>query len=900
MIGTKLASYEIMQPLGKGGMGEVYLAKDTRLDRDVAIKVLPDAMARNTERILRFEREAKLLASLNHSTIAQIYGFEESDGKKFLVLEYVEGDTLTDRLDEGPLLVEDALEFCEQVAEALEAAHEKGVIHRDLKPSNVMVKPDGTVKVLDFGLARAMQEGSSCTDIQMNSPTITADYTKPGVVLGTAPYMSPEQARGRQVDKRTDIWSFGVLLYECLTGQSLFHGETATDSMGAIMHREPDWTMLPPGTPPTVHLLLRRCLTKDRKRRLHDIADARIELEGAIEDPNSTSLGIASVALAARDARRRWPALIPWTLATVGILVAALSFWRPWVGREAPPEPQHLSITAPDGFEFHNYDISPDGLSIAYCMRSLDDEEEEDDVKYPLQLRHLNQPDPIAIRGTEGGHRPQFSPSGEWLAYTNGGDLFRVRLDGRPPMQIARREDFRRIHAWFSDDEFIITKNANELALLSANDGSIKPITQENDSPGMSFLFDATPTPIPNTLLTNTFRFGEGPMTRNLELFSLEKNSATSLIDNSWKAMLTPSDCLLFTRDESLLGVRFDAERGEVFGDVTALLAGVGDFRYVPTGTLLHGGQAGPNEDSTEIVLVSDETCVPAMPNAKKRDYQGFSISPDGRYITANVFSFDGGTPRIWLIDLDSGIEQPLTPADQPSTGGVWSPDGSRIAYSVINRMSIEVVPVDGSSEPEALFTSDSSAARLFVVAWPPGDSILLANRFKMAEDQSDIVLLSLQNEEIRTVLDSAATERVAALSPDGEVLAYWSDVSGDNQLYLQRIDLEKGLVGVRRRVVMRKTFRNCHWSQDGTALLGIDGDGQMWSASVSTEPELAVAPVEKLIDFTAFERLTYNQWAPLPNDQGFLFLRDESEDSKLTELHIVMNFQTMLDRALP
>ncbi|MCH8966274.1 MAG: serine/threonine protein kinase [Planctomycetes bacterium] len=305
MIGTKLASYEITRPLGKGGMGEVWLARDTKLDRDVAIKVLSETMVRDPERVLRFEREAKLLGSLNHSNIAHVYGFEESGGQRFLVLEFVEGETLADRLRRGPVPVDEALEIGEQIAAALEAAHEKGIIHRDLKPGNVMLKHEGQVKVLDFGLAKALADDPSGVS-DANSPTITADHTKQGVVLETAAYMSPEQARGKRLDKRTDIWSFGVVLFECLTGRSLFGGETVSDSIGAILHKDPDWTSLPGDTPPTVHLLVRRCLTKDSSKRLRDIGDARIELENAIADPTSSALGLAGLALRAAESRRQW------------------------------------------------------------------------------------------------------------------------------------------------------------------------------------------------------------------------------------------------------------------------------------------------------------------------------------------------------------------------------------------------------------------------------------------------------------------------------------------------------------------------------------------------------------------------------------------------------------------
>jgi len=286
---SSIAHYQITAKLGQGGMGEVYRAKDTKLDREVAIKVLPESFAQDRERLARFEREAKVLANLNHPNIAGIYGLEEVESSKALILELVEGEDLSTRLKRGPLSVEETLDVGKQIAEALEVAHGKGIIHRDLKPGNIKITDAGQVKVLDFGLAKtAVQEGVA---VDENSPTITANHTLPGTLLGTAGYMSPEQARGKAVDRRSDIWSFGVVLFECLTGQSLYKGETVTDSIGAILHKEPDWSSLPDATPPMLRLLLRKCLTRDRKQRLHDIADARIDIERAAADPDSSWMG---------------------------------------------------------------------------------------------------------------------------------------------------------------------------------------------------------------------------------------------------------------------------------------------------------------------------------------------------------------------------------------------------------------------------------------------------------------------------------------------------------------------------------------------------------------------------------------------------------------------------------
>ena len=340
--GAKLGPYEILAPIGAGGMGEVYRASDTRLDREVAIKVLPDLFSRDPERVARFQREAKVLASLNHPNIASIYGFEtdgdpqsstsQTPGQEpaprtaihFLVMELVEGDTLSERLKVGPMPVEDALSVGKQMAEALEAAHERGVIHRDLKPANVKVTPEGNVKVLDFGLAKAMTGGAELSQTEIaNSPTITADFTRPGTILGTAAYMSPEQARGKPIDKRTDIWSFGCVLYECLGGRKPFEGETATDMLAKILERDPDWDTLPTDTPPTVRALIQRCLQKDRRDRLRDIGEAWVVLNGALTGELS---GLALGSYETRVPVATWRRVLPWGLAA-SLVVALVGMW---------------------------------------------------------------------------------------------------------------------------------------------------------------------------------------------------------------------------------------------------------------------------------------------------------------------------------------------------------------------------------------------------------------------------------------------------------------------------------------------------------------------------------------------------------------------------------------------
>ena len=428
--GTKLAEYEILDPIGAGGMGEVYRARDTKLGREVAIKVLPEAFAENEERLARFEREARLLASLNHPNIATLYGFEQSNGVQFLVMELADGETLAERLRLGPMPVEDALPIFKQIAEAVEAAHEKGIIHRDLKPANIKVSSEGKVKVLDFGLAKTMSADPVKSEVS-ESPTITRDATATGVILGTAAYMSPEQARGKTVDKRTDIWAFGCCLYEALTGRMVFQGDTLSDTIAGILERDPNWKALPESTTPGVRVVLRRCLQKDANRRLHDIADARIEMEEALTEPPEPR---------AREARPEAPKKM-WLFAVVGALLLGTLAGGLFRARVDPsPAVTHLrmglrpatmlqSDTSYGRPRLTAFALSPDGREIVFSGTTGE--------QSMLYRRQLDRAEATPIAGTEDAVAPFFSPDGEWVAYFANGSLRRVRTAGGTPITIV-------------------------------------------------------------------------------------------------------------------------------------------------------------------------------------------------------------------------------------------------------------------------------------------------------------------------------------------------------------------------------------------------------------------------------------------------------------------------------
>ena len=446
--GTRLGVYEVTVKIGEGGMGEVYQARDTKLDRNVALKVLPEAFTTDPDRLARFEREAKVLASLNHPNIGSIYGLEESESVRALVLELIDGPTLADRIKQGPIPIDEALSIAKQIAEALEAAHEQGVIHRDLKPANVKVKDDGTVKVLDFGLAKAFQPDPEGDPSQ--SPTLIAAATQHGVILGTAAYMSPEQARGKTVDKRADIWAFGVVLFEMVTGRRPFEGRDVSEVLGGVLRLEPEWNALPGDTPPRVSTLLRRCLEKEPKQRVHDVADVRLAMAGGFE----TTVSAPSDSVVEPQLQvwqRPLPALV---VGLVLLFIGGLSVWilpRPDV---IPPDLMRFTLVPPDTAPMsrsldRDITIFPDGTQVVYGSRVGGEQQ--------LILRHLGEVIGTPLRGTGGGRGPFVSPDGEWVGFVSNDQrtLHKASTSGGPPVRLYDSPTRIAGASWGTDDQII-------------------------------------------------------------------------------------------------------------------------------------------------------------------------------------------------------------------------------------------------------------------------------------------------------------------------------------------------------------------------------------------------------------------------------------------------------------
>ncbi len=882
--------YEVTRELGRGGMGVVYLAHDPKLDREVAIKVLPEAFARDKERLLRFEREAKLLASLNHTNIAAIHGFEEADGKKFLVLEYVEGETLATRIKRGALPVDEALEVCKQIAEALEAAHEKGIIHRDLKPSNVMVKPDGTVKVLDFGLARAMADDSGSTSIAAESPTITADYTKPGVVLGTAPYMSPEQARGRPLDKRTDIWSFGVILYECLTGSMLFHGETASDSMGAIMHREPDWSALPAETPPTVQLLLRRCLAKDRRRRLQAIGDARVELEEA----RSAEELFAADTVQARS-NRRIVAALPWVFCCVLALVVFIILVRR--SDERAPQvvnsikksvltvPPNKSINwrgAQDSWSTVGFSqllaISRDGRRLILTVQegrrtSLYLKDEEDFV-------------PSKVTGTDDARGAFFSADGLWVGFLVENLMQKVRLPGGTAQPICEVNSSAFDATWL-DDGTIIYSSDHGLRRVSSDGVELQTLTTIDINAGVwGHHFPHVIVGTRSIIFTLTTDTGQ-----HAALLSLDDSSWRILKRHATDARYVEGDYLVFARNGELLASPYNPADPMTVGIESSIVRGVQTtpgqggavvhlFATSQTGVLMYAPRVDPPEPDA-LVWVDHEGNEEEIVREPGRWFHQ-RLSPNGERILFNSFTSDGMLD-LYIYDLQRDQFNRLT-RNGHTYDAEWSPDGRTVCFNSLDTQgrSAYLIPTDFSGPARKIV--DGLGARPHLCQWSDDGSTLV---FFDRSSRGGLWTTSPDGgEKPRELMNSPLGEAWAQISPDGRLIAYVGFDSGRRDIYVQAYPE----LGPRIRV-SKTGGGEPRWAHDSRTLYFREA-GKIFKASIATEPSLdvttvATLPIAGVYDSAASGHQHYD----LSADSTKFLMVKHGRRSRPTRVHIIENW---------
>ena len=766
--GTRIGNHEVVAPLGAGGMGEVYRARDTKLGREVALKILPATFTADPDRVARFRREAQVLAALNHPHIAQIHGLDEANDTQVLVLELVDGESLDKRIARGRLSIDEALRIAKQIAEALQAAHEKGIVHRDLKPANVALTSDGNVKVLDFGLAKAIEPTSGSSFDLTNSPTITTPMmTGVGVIVGTAAYMAPEQARGRAVDARTDIWALGCVLFEMVAGEPPFAGESVTDILAKVIERDPDWQVLPRATPPLLVRLLRRCLEKDPKRRLAAVADARFELEEAAISPSATEIGVPPA--------RSSSAIVAGTVAVL-VLVAGISTWG-WfhAARSATSTPLNgtyvvatLGVNGPDLAALTDrFALSPDGTLLAIV----------DGGRGGLLLRRTSDLDVTPIAGTPpDAYAPVFSPDGRWIAFRTDRGLMKIPTEGGKPSFLASGTDYFVNLTWGTDDRIRYPSLHNDaIRSVSANGG---PVETVSFGPHM---WVNRAVGLPNgRLLVSVMSEGER------QVAVRESNGTLRTLIAGWDARVTPTGYLLFSRPEgtswSIVAVPFDVNTATIAGVPTVLAHDV-PVRYAtpavasPAGDLFYVA-GGPRSDRRVVIVdrrgAEHDVAVP--PGA----WLGQSISPDGRRLALE--RWEGARRTIWTLALDTGALTQVTYLDD-TFSSAWMPDGKRIVFSqfpidpALRATSIWSVLTDGRGKIEPIAAQWDA----YPGAVSSDGRTLFYSANQSGQFEEDLVSVSLSGASPKPValLATPSSERVPMPSNDGRWLAYETNASG-------------------------------------------------------------------------------------------------------------------------
>src|SRR5882762_582884 len=790
LTGKRLGPYEILSAIGAGGMGEVYQAHDTKLGRDVAIKVLPEAFAHDPERLSRFQREAKMLAALNHSNIATIFGLEQFNSTSYLVMELVPGETLQQRIKrEGAIPIDEALAIAKQISEALEAAHEKGIIHRDLKPANVKVTPEGKVKALDFGLAKAFEGDKSGSD-PSNSPTLSQAATLQGVILGTAAYMSPEQARGKSVDKRTDIWAFGCVLYELLTGKQAFHGEDITEILAAIVKSEPDWSCLPETTPASIRLLLRRCLQKDNRLRLRDAGDAQIEIQDALTAPAVT------VAATAAPTTRGWRGRVAWAAAGVFVLTA-IAFAIGFVLR-TPNPPQQMRLIAEIGADASLYTafgpsaiLSPDGTRLAFLASGADQ-------KRRIYVRSLDQLQATALSGTENATDPFFSPDGQSIGFFADGKLKKISVQGGAAVTLCDVAN-ERGGSWGADGTIVFTPDLQvPLSKVSSAGGTPRPLTTLDKQTGE--ITQRWPQVLPGGKAV-LFASGTHPSSyedSDIVVYSMASGQRKTVQRGGLYARYLPSGHVVYIHEGALFAVPLDLKRLEVAGQPALILEGVvtaptnggAQFSFSETGNLVYveGRAGGQNVSIYWMDLQGKFMPLRETPGF----YYNLAFSPDGKRLALEIF--DGKRRDIWVYEWERDGLTRLTFAGELNENPIWTPDGQRIAYSSQEKggtINLWWIRADGAGDAQRLTESKSLH---YAGSWRPDGKVLAFSQQSPGATAFDILTLPIEGDEKlgwkpgdpKPFVNSAFSEREPTFSPDGRWLAYESNESGSYEVYVR------------------------------------------------------------------------------------------------------------------
>ena len=898
--GTRLGHYDVTALLGEGGMGQVWQATDTQLNRQVALKILPDAFAADPDRLARFTREAQILASLNHPNIAAIFGIEEAKGTRALVLELVEGPTLADRIAKGPIPLDEALPIAKQIAEALEAAHEAGVIHRDLKPANIKVREDGTVKVLDFGLAKALDPNPNADPSQ--SPTLTAAATQMGVIMGTAAYMSPEQAKGKTVDKRADIWAYGAVLFEMLTGKKLFDAGDVSEMLASVLIKDPDISSIGSHVPAHIRSVLRRCLVKDPKDRLRDIGDVRLAMTGAFETTVSAAAG-PTAGPRLQVWQRPWPVLA--TVVTA-VILSALTVWSltrpgvPPVTRFSIPVDRSLgaSLNSPVA-------LSPDGRTLVY--------QAQQDGVVRLYQRQMSQIEARPVRDTENAVAPFFSPDGTSVGFydISTATLERVSLAGGIATTLTSMTGFRGA-SWGPNGTIVFSSIGSGLRLVAEGGGTPEQIAEAQ--PGQNYL---DPAFVPNgdaVLFTVSFGLAQPSQ---IAVLSLDSREQRALLEGSSPRLL-PTGHLLFNRADGLWAVPFDVRRLEVTGEPVPVLEGIvnaediAQYAVSSDGTLVYVEGGGLAEAPRTLALV-DRTGAVERLDVPTNQYVAPRLSPDGRRLAVQT---DGDSSAIWTYDLagDSAIRQ-LT-LEGNNVRPLWTPDGDSLTFASDRDGSFSIYRqrADGSGVTERLTTADEGTAH-WPDAWSPdGNTLafrveeLTGGGFNAVDNARDLWTLSLENPGEPRVLSAVpypTLELGASFSPDGQWIVYTSGTAPfEFEVYVEPFPT----TGEKHKISQEQGVMPL-WSQAGDELFyrpvtqGPEALQTLKSVTVSTDPPFRFSSEQSLPIGAFISVQFYRSFDVTPDGQRFLVVLLENETADADpgfQIEVVENWLTELKRLVP
>ena len=879
--GSRLGSFEITGALGAGGMGEVYRARDTKLNREVALKIVPESFALDPDRVARFKREAQVLASLNHPNIGAIYGFEESNGSQALVLELVDGPTLADRIAQGPMPLDEALPIAKQIAEALEAAHEQGIVHRDLKPANIKLRPDGTVKVLDFGLAKALAGDPLASPASLtNSPTLTSplNVTGVGVLLGTAAYMAPEQARGRAVDKRSDIWAFGCVLYEMLTGRRAFGGEDVSITLAEIIRGDVDWAAVPTQVPPGIRRVLEQCLQKDARQRFRDIGDVRLALDGAFD--------VEVVRQPSNGARSPWRRALPWTAAA---MLSALTGGVVWL--TAIPTPAPLPITRfaiTPGSQLTDVAISPDGKTLAYVTAGQ------------LFVRPIDRIDAVPFPTLGSIAQPFFSPDGSWVGYfANPTSLRRVPVSGGPSSLITGTDAPGRGATWGPDGTIVLATAApSGLLRVSAEGGTPSQLTTPDQAQGE--IDHVLPRFLPDGKTVLFTILMSDSASNQVAAIDLATGSRKVLVRGASAGRYAPPGHLVFVRSGTLQAVAFDPRRVEVMGEPATILervATVAGPQSPPqvavsnTGTLVYVPGSATGEQPRVLTWVDRDGREQPV-GAETKSYSTPRVSKDGTRIVAATDEGD-----LVVYDINRKVTFPLTFGNNRDIRPVWSSGGSRVLFRTNDAKgpSIYSLAADGSGSRERLISVSGDGSPNAMT--PDGKTLV----YSVVEQSAgrDLWALDLETRETKSIIVRPGQQGNAAISPNGHWIAY--DESESGYIYVHKFPVVDG-AGTWRLADGGSKWPV--WSQDGGELFYVSTSG----------PSIMAVPVD--LSGTSFRWGTARQLFPSPYanfnsssgprnydvapDGRFLMIKEGSNDRPPEPIIVVQNWSEELKRLVP